>query len=343
LTTNSESPSRQRHELPQGGAGGGADGGSGRPNPILNLFRRRVPVRLGRYEVKVAPYVFIAPFFILFGIFGAFPIVYTIYVSLFDWTLVAGNQGFVGLDNYARLVGDALFWNALVNTFAMFVMATVPQLLLALMIANLLTRNLRGPTFFRMGMLAPYTTSLVAVGIVFGFIFAERYGLARYLLDLLGVGEFSWRNERLPAWAAISVMVDWRWTGYNALIYLAAMQAIPRQLYEAAAIDGARRWRQFWTITVPLIRPTILFTVILSTIGGMQLFTEPLVFNYGRIQGGIGRESQTIAMYIYERTFGGTFHVGYGAAISWVLFLIIILVALGNLYLVRRTIRSADK
>jgi cellobiose transport system permease protein len=302
-----------------------------------------VALRLGRHEVMLAPYVFIAPFFILFGIFGAFPIVYTIYVSLFDWTLIGGNNGFVGLENYRRLIGDPLFWNSLGNTFAMFVLATVPQLLLALMIANLLNRNLRAPTFFRMGMLAPYTTSLVAVGIVFGFIFAERYGLARYLLDVLGVGEFTWRNARLPSWTAIAVMVDWRWTGYNALIYLAAMQSIPRQLYEAAAIDGARRWRQFWTITVPLIRPTILFTVILSTIGGMQLFTEPLVFNYGRIQGGTGRESQTIAMYIYERTFGGTFHVGYGAAISWVLFLVIIAVALLNLYLVRRTIRSADK
>ena len=117
----------------------------------------------------------------------------------------------------------------------------------------------------------------------------------------------TWRNAKLPAWAAVSTMVDWRWTGYNALIYLAAMQAIPKQLYESAAIDGASRWRQFWKITVPLIRPTILFTVIMSTIGGMQLFTEPLLFNYGRIQGGSLREFQTVAMYIYERTFTGNF------------------------------------
>ncbi|WP_216843314.1 carbohydrate ABC transporter permease [Phytoactinopolyspora alkaliphila] len=298
---------------------------------------------MGRFEIKAAPYVFIAPFFILFGIFGAFPIGYTVYASLFDWTLLAGNQGFIGLDNYTRLFGDALFWNSLRNTFGIFVMATVPQLVLALIIANLLNRQLRARTMFRMGILAPYTTSLVAVGIVFGFIFAERYGLARYLLDVIGVGEFNWRNERLPSWAAISAMVDWRWTGYNALIYLAAMQAIPRTLYEAAAIDGARPWRQFWTITVPLIKPSILFTVILSTIGGMQLFTEPLVFNYGRIQGGSGRESQTVAMYIYERTFSGTFNVGYGAAISLILFLVIILVALVNFTLVRRSIRTTEE
>lgn len=312
------------------------------PPPPPPPRRRRVVHWLGRFEIKSAPYFFISPFFILFGIFGAFPIIFTVYVSLYDWSLLGGNQGFVGLENYRRLVEDALFWNSLQNTFAMFVIATVPQLLLALMLANLLNRTLRLRTMFRMGVLAPYTTSLVAVGIVFGFIFAERYGLARYLLDVIGVGEFSWRNTQLPAWSAVSVMVDWRWTGYNALIYLAAMQAIPKQLYEAAAIDGSGRWRQFWTITVPLIRPTILFTVILSTIGGMQLFTEPLLFNYGRIQGGISRDSQTVAMYIYERTFSGTFHVGYGAAISWVLFVIILLIALINFMLVRKSIRGAD-
>ncbi|NED93899.1 sugar ABC transporter permease [Phytoactinopolyspora alkaliphila] len=336
MTTHVGSPPERETPSRPGGT-------SGASRPAPRFPRRTRLVRLGRFEIKAAPYVFIAPFFILFGIFGAFPIGYTVYASLFDWTLLAGNQGFIGLDNYTRLFGDALFWNSLRNTFGIFVMATVPQLVLALIIANLLNRQLRARTMFRMGILAPYTTSLVAVGIVFGFIFAERYGLARYLLDVIGVGEFNWRNERLPSWAAISAMVDWRWTGYNALIYLAAMQAIPRTLYEAAAIDGARPWRQFWTITVPLIKPSILFTVILSTIGGMQLFTEPLVFNYGRIQGGSGRESQTVAMYIYERTFSGTFNVGYGAAISLILFLVIILVALVNFTLVRRSIRTTEE
>jgi carbohydrate ABC transporter membrane protein 1, CUT1 family (TC 3.A.1.1.-) len=312
-------------------------------SPPPRSRRRRAASRLGRFDIKAAPYFFISPFFILFGIFGAFPIIFTVYVSLHDWRLLGGNQGFIGLEHYRRLFTDQLFWNALGNTLGMFVLATIPQLLLALMIANLLNRNLRARTAFRMGVLAPNITSLVAVGVVFGFLFAERYGLARYVLDLIGVGEFTWRNAKLPAWAAVATMVDWRWTGYNALIYLAAMQAIPRQLYESAAIDGARRWRQFWTITVPLIRPTILFTVILSTIGGMQLFTEPLLFNYGRVQGGIGRESQTVAMYIYERTFTGTFQVGYGAAISWVLFFIIIIIALLNFLAVRRTVRGADQ
>jgi len=143
---------------------------------------------------------------------------------------------------------------------------------------------------------------------------------------------------------ALSVMVTWRWTGYNALLYLAAMQSIPDDLYESAAIDGARRWKQFWYITVPMIRPTIIFTVIISTIGGLQLFTEPYLFEpikQGAL-GGSARQYQTVAMYLYEKSFGTTqFKFGYAAAIAWSLFLIIVLISLVNLLLVRR-IRSAE-
>ncbi len=170
-------------------------------------------------------------------------------------------------------------------------MATIPQLLLALTLANWLNRKLRFRTALRMGILLPNITSVAAVGIVFGFIFAERYGLANYLLQLVNLDGIEWRQNRWSAWTAIAFMVDWRWTGYNALIYLAAMQAIPKDLYESASLDGASPARQFWRITVPLIQPTILFTVIISTIGGMQLFTEPLMFNYGAAGYGAGLEA----------------------------------------------------
>ncbi len=139
-------------------------------------------------------------------------------------------------------------------------------------------------------------------------------------------------------------MVDWRWTGYNALIYLAAMQAIPRDLYESASLDGASPTRQFWQLTVPLIQPTILFTVIISTIGGMQLFTEPLMFNYGAAGSGSGLENfQTIAMYIYTTTFEGNFKYGLGSAMSWLLFMLIIFFALINFLLVRRSLKGSVK
>ncbi len=289
-----------------------------------------------------APYLYVAPFFVLFAAFGLFPLIYTAWVSLRDWRLVGGDRGFVGLDNYVEVFTDARFFNALGNTFGLFLVATVPQLLIALWLANLLNRRLRLQTAFRMGVLLPNITSVAAVGIVFGFIFADRYGLVNWLLDLVGADLVEWRASRGTAWFAISVMVDWRWIGYNALIYLAAMQAIPRDMYESAALDGASRARQFWRLTVPMIQPTILFTIIISTIGGMQLFTEPLLFNYGRIEGGPLGEYQTIAMYIYQRTFRGNTEYGYGAAMSWLLFAIIIAFALLNFYLVRRTVRGSS-
>jgi cellobiose transport system permease protein len=294
-----------------------------------------------RVDLKASPYLYVAPFFVFFAAFGLFPLAFTAWVALRDWRLVGGDRGYVGLANFREVLGDDRFWTAIGNTFGLFVVATVPQLLLALMIANLLNRKLRLQTTLRMGILLPNITSVAAVGIVFGFIFADRYGLVNWLLDVTGLHVIDWRANRATSWLAISTMVDWRWTGYNALIYLAAMQAIPRDLYEAAAIDGASPRRQFWRVTVPLIQPTIVFTAIISTIGGMQLFTEPLLFNYGRPQGGPLHEFQTIALYIYERTFRGNTEYGYGAAMSWLLFLLIVGFALVNYLLIRRTVKGA--
>ncbi|GAA0722864.1 sugar ABC transporter permease [Dactylosporangium roseum] len=297
-------------------------------------------VRIGQLDLKVSPYLFVAPFFLLFAVFGAYPLIYTAVLSLRKNTLTGGDQGFVGLENYAKVLTDDHFWTVVYNTFGLFIVATVPQLVLALMVASWLNKKMRARTPIRMGVLVPNITSVAAVGILFGLIFADRYGLANWLLQTVGLNPVEWRGSRAASWTAIAFMVDWRWTGYNALIYLAAMQAIPKELYESAALDGASAARRFWRITVPLIQPTILFTVIISTIGGMQLFTEPLLFNYGRIQGGTLNEFQTVAMYIYETTFMNNYNVGRGAAISWLLFLIILIFALVNFLLVRRSVRG---
>jgi cellobiose transport system permease protein len=280
--------------------------------------------------------VFVAPFFILFAVFGLFPLGYTAWVSLHDWDLT-GKGSFVGLGNYADLFGDADFWNAVVNTLGMLVIATVPQLLLALMLANLLNRKLRGRTFYRMGVLAPIVTSVAAVGIVFSQIFDRDAGMVNGLLGLIGIDAIDWQADKWSSWIAISTMVNWRWTGYNALIYLAAMQSVPRDLYEAAEIDGASRSRQFWSITVPMIRPAVVFTVIVSTIAGMQLFTEPLIFGQGAfaISGGSLRQFQTVSMYMFEKAFRD-FDYGYGSAVAWMIFLLIMLVTLVNFLLTRK-------
>ncbi|MGN9910489.1 carbohydrate ABC transporter permease [Phytohabitans sp. LJ34] len=299
--------------------------------------------RLSRLDVKYSPYLYIAPFFVLFAVFGAYPLVYTLWVSLHEWDLLADEHPFVGLANYSALMSDGDFWNSVYNTLGIFVISTVPQLLLALWLANLLNRQLRARTFFRMGVLIPNITSTAAVAIVFGQLFSRDFGLVNWALGLVGVGPIDWNASKLGSWIAISTMVDWRWTGYNALIFLAAMQAIPRDLYESAAIDGARPARQFWSITVPLLRPTIVFCVIISTIGGLQLFTEPLLFNSGTnpIRGGSLRESQTMTMYMFENAFAPNYNFGYGAAVAWMLFALIVVVAIVNVLIIRRAARSS--
>ncbi|MEV4655819.1 sugar ABC transporter permease [Micromonospora sp. NPDC049301] len=306
------------------------------PSPDVSSRRSRGRL-LNHLDVKYSPYLYIAPFFLIFGAFGLYPMVRTAWMSLHDWDMI-GDRSFIGFDNYTRLLSDEYFWNALVNTFGIFALSTIPQLLLALFLANLLNRTfLRAKTFFRMAIFMPNVVSVAAVAIVFGMLFQREFGLFNWLLGFVGVDPVDWDGQRWSSWLAISSMVNWRWTGYNTLILLAGMQAIPKDLYEAAAIDGASQWRQFWQITLPMLKPTFIFVVILSTIGGMQLFTEPLLFGNGNIIGGNQREFQTLAMYMYEMGIVNLNTAGYGAAVAWAIFMIIAVVSLFNFLLVRRS------
>jgi cellobiose transport system permease protein len=321
---------------------GPAGVGPGGPRPADAVPDRREPSRwaLWRHQVdlRTIPYLFVSPFFILFAVFGLFPLLFTAYVSLTGWnTRRAGSERtFVGLDNYRTLLGDEYFWNALRNTFAIGIASAVPQLLLALWIAHLLNGRLRGRLAFRMGVLVPYVTSVTSVALIFNQLFARDFGLVNWLLELVGADPVDWHSGSLASWAAVSAMVIWRWTGYNALIYLAAMQAVPFELYEAAAIDGAGRFRQFWSITIPTLRPTIIFTVVVSTIGSLQLFGEPYLFDLTRnANGGTAREYQTAVLYLYQQFwFNGRY--GYASAVAWGLFIVIAVVVMVNLLLSRR-------
>ena len=300
--------------------------------------------RLRRFDVKASPYAYVAPFFVIFIAFGLFPLAYTAYVSLTDRNLLNPVTHFIGLQNYSQLLHDSYFWNAVENTLGIWVIATIPQLVLALAIAHLLNTKLHARTLFRMSVILPQVTSLVAVALIFSQLFGHDYGLVNYVLGLFGIHHVYWEAGRLSSWVALSVMVTWRWTGYNALIYLAAMQAIPDDLYEAAAIDGARPFRQFLHVTVPMLRPTIIFTVIVSTIGGLQLFTEPYLFQPLKqgATGGSDRQYQTVAMYLYEKAFASSeFKFGYASAVAWCLFLLIAVISTINFLVVRR-IRSAE-
>jgi cellobiose transport system permease protein len=288
---------------------------------------------------RLAPYAYVAPFFLLFLVFGLFPLLFTFYVSLFDWNPI-GEHRYVGLANFSQLVHDPRFWGALRNTFSIWVLSTVPQLLLALGMAHVLNHvRLRAATLFRMSVLVPYVTSVAATTIVFAQLFDRDYGMLNWFLQLLGFHHIDFTASVWGSQVLIAVMVAWRWTGFNTLLYLASLQAVPRELFEAAAADGANGWRQFRHITIPALRPIIVFTVVTSTIGGLQIFTEPLLVNpVGGLTCGAARQCQTLTLFLYEQAFG-RFHFGYGAAVGVALFVLVVLISAINYLLVTR-IRS---
>ncbi|UNZ20824.1 sugar ABC transporter permease [Streptomyces sp. 891-h] len=301
--------------------------------------RERSPERRGRrrhrWDARWSPYAFIAPFFVFFAAFGLFPLLYTGWASLHRVSLHdPSHMEWVGMRNFSRLLEDDFFWNALQNTFTIGVLSTVPQLLMALGLAHLLNYKLRGSTFFRVAMLTPYATSVAAATLVFTMLYGRDYGMINWGLGLVGIDHIDWENGTWTSQLAVSSIVIWRWTGYNALIYLAAMQAVPDDLYESAALDGANRWQQFLHVTIPSLRPTILFTVVASTIGATQLFGEPLLFG-GSQTGGGSHQYQTLGLYLYEQGWFD-FQLGRASAIAWTMFLILIVVGLLNWLIAKR-------
>ncbi|MBB1246463.1 sugar ABC transporter permease [Streptomyces durbertensis] len=303
--------------------------------------RRRAARRSRWYrrDTKWSPYAFIAPFFVFFAAFGLFPLLYTGWASLHRVSLHSPtDMDWAGLHNYTRLLKDEYFWNALGNTFTIGVLSTVPQLLMALGLAHLLNYRLRGSMFFRVAMLTPYATSVAAATLVFAMLYGRDFGMVNWALGLVGVDNVDWESGTWTSQFAVSTIVIWRWTGYNTLIYLAAMQSVPNDLYESAALDGASRWQQFVHVTIPSLRPTILFTVVVSTIGATQLFGEPLLFG-GSQTGGASHQYQTLGLYLYEQGWFN-YHLGRASAIAWTMFLILILIGLVYFLVARRLQKS---
>lgn len=289
----------------------------------------------GRLDVRLSPYLYVAPFFVVFAIVGLFPLLYTAYVSVHDWHLIGGQGDFVGVQNYVDVAQQPTFRTALRNTFSIFIISAIPQLVAAIAIAAVLDANIRAKTFWRMGVLLPYVVAPVAVALIFSKLFADQSGLVNTLLGGIGIDPIRWHADSLASHVAIATMVNFRWTGYNALILLAAMQAIPRDLYEAAIIDGATRLRTFFSVTVPMIRPTMIFIVITMTIGGLQIFDEPRMYDQlGR--GGADKQWMTLTLYLYDLGWGAQKSFGRASAVAWLLFLIIVVIGLVNFMITRR-------
>ncbi|MFF8775855.1 carbohydrate ABC transporter permease [Streptomyces sp. NPDC015140] len=333
-----------RHDTAAPPSKGGAAPGRP-PGDAVSSEEARKRARLSRRwqrDLRWSPYAFVSPFFLLFAAFGLFPLLYTGWASLHTVELTAPtDMTWVGLDNFTRIFDDEFFWNAARNTLTIGIISTVPQLLMAMGLAHILNYKLRGSTFYRVVMLAPYATSIAAASLVFVLLFGRDYGMINWALDLVGFEKVDWQSDKWPSQVAVSSIVIWRWTGYNALIYLAAMQAIPQDLYESAALDGASRWRQFIHVTLPQLRPTILFTVVVSTIGASQLFGEPLLFDANKgASGGSQHQFQTLGLYLYEQGWINQ-HLGRASAIAWTMFLILIVIGIVN-YVISRRLRASS-
>ncbi|WP_241246044.1 sugar ABC transporter permease [Microbacterium sp. 4R-513] len=294
--------------------------------------------RLSRWDLKLSPYLYISPFFLLFFVVGLFPIAYTAVISFMDWDLVRNSGEFIGLDQYVWVLSNPKFWIALRNTFSIFLLSSIPQLIAAIFIAAMLDQNIRAKTFWRMGVLIPYVMAPVAVALIFNAMFADQYGLVNNVLHALGLPGVPWHSNAFASHIAIATMVNFRWTGYNTLILLAAMQAIPRDYYEAATVDGAGKARQFFSITVPSLRPTLIFVIITATIGGLQIFDEPRMYDqYGT--GGANSQWLTITLWLYNIGWG-EWNFGRAAALAWILFLIILVIGIVNLLVTRSVVRD---
>ncbi len=271
-----------------------------------------------------APYLFISPFLALFALFGVFPLLFSLYLAFQSWepTSGLGAMQYVGLENFYFAIGDAWFWKSLGNTLWLALASGLPQHLVAIPLAVFIHQSFtRSRDFWIGAYFLPYITSSVAIAIMFSSLFSRDYGLVNLGLDrLFGLAPIDWLNKPGTIKPAIALIVFWRYLGFNLVLYMAALQTIPKDLYEAAEMDGAGRWQQFWRITLPSLKPMIYFGVMLSVIGGLQLFEEPFILTNGK--GGPDQSAMTSAVYLYRMAFDFN-DFGGSSAMSWILFLIV--------------------
>lgn len=279
-------------------------------------------------EANTAAWFFLAPALTLIGVFFFLPVAASLLLSVTDFDLYGiadpGNTRFVGFDNYARLLRTPDFWAALKNTFYFAVVGGPLTIAVSLGAALLLSSKLvRFKGVFRTIYFTPFVTTLVAVAIVWKYLYHTRYGLFNYALGAIGIGPIDWLGD--PHWAmpAIILMAVWKGFGYNMLIFIAGLQAIPEDLYDAAEIDGASAWRRFFSITLPMLAPTLVFVSVITMIGYFQLFAEPYVMTAG----GPLRSTTSVVLLMYEEGFRW-WRMGYAAAIAFVLFIVILLATL---------------
>jgi len=270
-------------------------------------------------------YLFLAPAMTAILIFFALPILAAFLMSFTDFDIYSlgdwSRARFIGLDNYWNLLKDPLFWKALKNTFYFVLVGGPLSITVSLGAAVLLNSKLvQFKGLFRLAFFAPVVTTLVAVAVVWRYVYHPRFGLMNYLLGFFGINPVDWLGD--PTWAmpALIILAVWKNFGYNMIIFIAGLQNIPEELYEAAKMDGAGPFQQFWNITLPMLAPTTLFVAIITMIGYFQFFAEPYVMT----QGGPLNSTLSIVLLMYQEGFRA-WRMGYSAAVAFVLFFIILI------------------
>lgn len=277
-------------------------------------------------------YLFVAPFFLAFAVFQAYPILYSLYLSFTDWSGI-GTPHLVGVSNYSRLFGDYLFIQSIKNTFIIWIISIIPQLVLALVLALILNEKfIRGKHFFRAVFYFPNIVTPVSIGVLFSLLFDWQTGAVNRILVALHLigAPIDWFGDPNLSRILVAGVMCWQWFGYNMLLFIAGLQSIGEDVYEAAKVDGATPAQSALRISIPLIRPVIVFTVITSIIGGMQIFDVPFVMS------GTGPQNSTltIVMYLYNTAFQN-FHYGYAATIAYATFIIIAVFSIFTFWLSR--------
>jgi len=298
--------------------------------------RRRAPRRGVAKHGRATPWLFLAPYLTLFGVFVILPVVLGFWISLHRWDYTLPGKPFVGLENYQGLFDSAstvysTFWESMQAT-AIFTVASVPLLMvLPLLVALVMNRKFPGRNLFRAVYFAPYVLGVAVVAVLWRYLLDANIGLINYYAGLIGLPDgTAWTTSLPAAWVALVGVTVWWTLGYNSVIYLAALQDIPRELYEAARVDGANRWQQFWNVTLPGLRAVLAFILMITIIASANMFGQ----SYLITQGGPGRQTRT-AIYQIAETGLRNFQMGSAAAMSYVLTLFLMVLSVGIFWLFR--------
>ncbi len=301
-------------------------------------LRARAESAPPKRRLFLTPYFFVLPAALVFAVFMLYPLFEAFRMSLFDWKITPGTTSlFVGFENYAHAFRDEVFWMALRNT-ALYTLVTVPgQMILAMLVALALDAVPRGKVLFRTLFYLPVVTSWVVVSLLFVYLFeSSEAGLVNYfLMHIVHIisEPIPWLREPGPAMVAIMTLGIWKGVGWSAVIFLAALQGISAELHEAAMIDGANGWQRFWRITVPMLRPTLVFVLVLLVIGGFNVFIPVYLMTGGNPL----HRTETILTYMYNQAFN-FLEFGYGAALSYILAAIIFVISFVQIKFLRQPV-----